>query len=195
MKKDLNYYLNLNYPMTIIKDVEDGEVYYIADLPDLPGCGAHGRTVDEAIKSLEEAKELWIEMSLEKGMQIPEPVSDEEFSGKYLLRMPPKLHMKLTTMAKTEELSLNQFIRKTLEINLTLEMILKKTDQLEQQIKQLREDIEPPEETSNAIWKSCFDQPGLQFYDLSASVPVNWGSFAIEGQKKLREDQTVSKEI
>jgi predicted RNase H-like HicB family nuclease len=138
MKKDLKYYMGLMYPITIAKDVEQDAAYYIAELPDLPGCGAHGKTVEEALKSLEEAKELWIETSLEKGMEIPEPVSDEEFSGKILLRIPPTLHMKLTVKAKKEELSLNQFIRKSLEQGLILEAIQEKLKIVEQKINELQ---------------------------------------------------------
>ena len=138
MKKDLKYYLSLTYPMTIMKDVEEGETYYIAEIPDLPGCGAHGKTVEEALNSLEEARELWIETSFEKGMEIPEPVSDEEFSGKILLRIPPTLHMKLTTKARKEESSLNQFIRKNLEQGLVLETILDKLKIMEQKINELQ---------------------------------------------------------
>jgi predicted RNase H-like HicB family nuclease len=172
MKKDLKYYLNLTYPMMIIRDVEEGEAYYIAEIPDLPGCGTHGETIEEAIKSLEEAKELWIETSLEKGMEIPEPVSDDEFSGKFLLRIPPRLHMKLTTMAKNEELSLNQFIRKILESNLTLGSILEKIEAMEQEIKQLRNKIDAAKEKSNAIWGFYTHQESMALSDFKIYEPV-----------------------
>ena len=183
MKKDLKYYMELRYPITITKEVEDGEVYYAAELPDLPGCGAQGKTVEEALARLEEAKELWIETSIEKAMEIPEPASGEEFSGKILLRIPPRLHMKLTLKARKEEASLNQFIRKTLEQCLTLEVIQEELKIMKQKIEELQRrpsfaagDIalltKPPEVS---IWDTS-DQPIIdleQFVNATHTRPIS----------------------
>lgn len=46
---------------------------YVASVPELPGCMAHGSTKEQALKEIETAKELWIETALEDGQQIPEP--------------------------------------------------------------------------------------------------------------------------
>ena len=46
---------------------------YIASIPELKGCMAHGQTREEALKELEIAKNLWIECALEDGEEIPEP--------------------------------------------------------------------------------------------------------------------------
>ncbi len=46
---------------------------YVASVPELPGCMAHGRTKEQALKEIEIAKELWIETALEDGQTIPEP--------------------------------------------------------------------------------------------------------------------------
>lgn len=134
MKKDLSYYLSLDYPIVINKEIDEGKTYYVAEIPDLPGCGAHGETIDAAIKSLDEAKRLWIEGSYEKGLDIPEPVSEDKFSGKFLLRIPPKLHMELSKNAEKENMSLNQYIRNTLERNINLETMLKRIDSLERNV-------------------------------------------------------------
>lgn len=52
---------------------------YVASIPELPGCMAHGETKEEALKEIDIAKELWIETALEDGETIPEPhlFSDE----------------------------------------------------------------------------------------------------------------------
>lgn len=70
--KDLKYYLSLNYPLTIEIYKEDGEDRYNLEIPDLPGCGADGKTFEEAMNKLQEAKELWIEESLKRGLFIKE---------------------------------------------------------------------------------------------------------------------------
>ncbi|HBA49570.1 MAG TPA: type II toxin-antitoxin system HicB family antitoxin [Lachnospiraceae bacterium] len=46
---------------------------YVASVPELPGCMAHGETKEEALKEIELARELWIETALEDGETIPEP--------------------------------------------------------------------------------------------------------------------------
>ena len=74
LKKDLLYYLSLPYHIVIEKDFDhNGKGYYAAEIPDLPGCGAEGETVDEALERIWEAKRAWIEISLERGLDIPEP--------------------------------------------------------------------------------------------------------------------------
>jgi antitoxin HicB len=141
MKKDLSYYLSLNYPVTIIKDREDDKIYFEAEIPDLPGCGAHGENIEEALKRLDEAKKLWIEVSIERGLPIPEPTSEDEFSGKFLLRIPAKLHMQLSKLAQNEGVSLNQYIRNSLERQLDINIVLEKIIELSQEIQEVKESI------------------------------------------------------
>jgi len=117
MKK--TYYFGLHYPIVIEGYIEyDGEKYVSAEMPDLPGCGARGKTVNEALKKLEEAKRAWIEVSIEKGLEIPEPVTENQFSRKFLLRIPAKLHEQLNLRAKKANTSLNRYIRSILEESL-----------------------------------------------------------------------------
>lgn len=73
------YYLGLRYPVVIEKFTEyNGEERFGAEIPDLPGCGAEGRTKEEALERLREAKRAWIEVSLERGLDVPEPGSNLE---------------------------------------------------------------------------------------------------------------------
>jgi predicted RNase H-like HicB family nuclease len=46
---------------------------WIADVPDLKPCSAHGDTPDEAIANIQNAIELWLETAAEHGLAIPEP--------------------------------------------------------------------------------------------------------------------------
>jgi len=46
---------------------------FVAGVPELPGCMAHGETKTEAIQSAEKAIELWIETAQEDGIAMPEP--------------------------------------------------------------------------------------------------------------------------
>ncbi len=46
---------------------------FIADVPELPGCMAHGSTPDEALANAQEAMQLWMDTAREFGDPIPEP--------------------------------------------------------------------------------------------------------------------------
>lgn len=46
---------------------------FIAEVPELPGCMAHGDTQDEALHHAQEAMVAWIEVAQEIGRPIPEP--------------------------------------------------------------------------------------------------------------------------
>ena len=46
---------------------------FIADVPELPGCMAHGNTHEEALASAKAAMQLWIDTATEFGDPIPQP--------------------------------------------------------------------------------------------------------------------------
>ena len=46
---------------------------YVADVPELPGCMAHGSTQEAALAHANEAIQLWIDTAREFGDTIPEP--------------------------------------------------------------------------------------------------------------------------
>jgi predicted RNase H-like HicB family nuclease len=46
---------------------------FIAEVPELPGCMAHGDTEESAIQNIKEAMQLWIDTAREFGDPIPEP--------------------------------------------------------------------------------------------------------------------------
>ena len=46
---------------------------FVAEVPELPGCMAHGDTKADALTSADEAVQLWIDTAREFGDPIPEP--------------------------------------------------------------------------------------------------------------------------
>jgi predicted RNase H-like HicB family nuclease len=46
---------------------------WIADVPDLRPCSAHGQTPERAVAELGKAIELWLETAKSIGQPIPEP--------------------------------------------------------------------------------------------------------------------------
>lgn len=45
----------------------------MVDVPELPGCMAHGSTKMEAIANAEDAISFWVKAAKEDGVEIPEP--------------------------------------------------------------------------------------------------------------------------
>ncbi len=108
MKKNLDHYLNLPYKIEIVPSPEGG---YAAKIVELPGCISQGQTLEEVIANIEDAKVCWLEVALDEGTPIPEPIlSSEDYSGKLVVRMPKSLHRVLVEKAKEENVSLNQYI-------------------------------------------------------------------------------------
>lgn len=107
MSKNLEYYLNLRYRIQLDQEA-DGT--FVAHHPDLSGCIAEGETASEAVDNLCAARELWISVRLEDQLPVPEPVTEPEYSGRLLVRMPKSLHGALARLAENEGTSLNQLI-------------------------------------------------------------------------------------
>jgi antitoxin HicB len=92
------------------------EVYQIPDdeswaavVPELPGCVGGGRTPEEAVEACQGAMEAWIEAADEDGRPVPAPPPPpgNEYSGRFLLRLPKGLHARVAEQARREGVSLN----------------------------------------------------------------------------------------
>jgi Uncharacterized conserved protein len=46
---------------------------YVAEVPELPGCTAHGDNHESALANANKAIQLWIETAQEFGDHVPEP--------------------------------------------------------------------------------------------------------------------------
>ncbi len=133
--KSLEYYLKLNYPVTLHYAEEGG---FVAEIEDLSGCLTQGETIEEAIKNIEEARRLWIKASYEDGIEIPIPRTDEEYSGRFLARIPKSLHRRLVEQARYEGISLNQYIGSILSAGIStqnlIEEVKSELDKISRQI-------------------------------------------------------------
>ncbi len=59
--------------------IEKAENNYAAYVPDLLGCVATGRTIEETERQIREAIEIHLRGMREDGMPIPEPSSQVEY--------------------------------------------------------------------------------------------------------------------
>lgn len=144
MKKNLKYYMNLNYTVEINKlSDEDGGGYH-ACIPQLGKFAfqSDGDTVDGALKNLEIIKEEWFSDYLKKSIAIPEPVEESEisFSGKFLVRVPKELHGLIAKKAKESEISLNQYVQYLISSAITGDICEKKLDKVCNQFQKILDD-------------------------------------------------------
>ena len=60
-----------DYHINLFLNEADG--LWVADIPDLPGCSAHGETPEEALREVQIVKAAWLEVAREIGKPIPPP--------------------------------------------------------------------------------------------------------------------------
>ena len=63
--------MSSNFEIIIYWSKEDNA--FVAEVPELPGCMADGKTYQEAVTNVEVIVEEWIQAAKEMGRPIPEP--------------------------------------------------------------------------------------------------------------------------
>lgn len=107
MNKTAEYYMGLPYTIELWRASEGG---WVVQVKELPGCISQGETAEEALAMIQDAMQGWLEVALESDIPIPEPRPEEEYSGKFVVRVPRSLHRELVETADREGVSLNQYI-------------------------------------------------------------------------------------
>ncbi|MGN1143522.1 MAG: type II toxin-antitoxin system HicB family antitoxin [Anaerovoracaceae bacterium] len=113
--KTIEEYLALPYKMEIVPDFDEGG--YAVSWPELPGCVTCGETLEQAVRNAEDAKYTWLETAIEEGVEIPEPINLDDYSGQFKLRLPKSLHRTLSEQASAEGISMNQYCLYLLAMN------------------------------------------------------------------------------
>jgi predicted RNase H-like HicB family nuclease len=98
----------MHYPIKIIYSPDDNG--FIATIPDLKWCSAFGDTEEEAIKEIKIVQKEWLKIAKKEGIPIPEPKTDDNYTGKITAKTPKTLHRQLSELANEEGVSLNQMI-------------------------------------------------------------------------------------
>lgn len=98
------------YPVTLrALSAEDGGGF-LAEAPDLPGCMSDGESPEEALANVGDAIATWLAAAKELGHAIPKPGAVDDFSGRWVQRVPRSLHMRLSERARREGVSLNTLV-------------------------------------------------------------------------------------
>ena len=98
------------YHATIKFDAEDmlfiGKVFGIAD-----SLNFHGTSVDELKKMFHQSIDNYLDICAKFGKK-----PDKEFKGNFNVRLSPTLHRKLALEAENQNMTLNQYVTKALEM-------------------------------------------------------------------------------
>lgn len=109
-------YLRLPYRMEVFWD----EDYWAVTFPELPFLAADADTWEGLDLAIETAKRVYFSSMLEDGKPIPEPApTTEQYSGKFVVRVPKSLHADLARAAQREEVSLNTLVVAALSRSVT----------------------------------------------------------------------------
>jgi len=110
IQETIDKFLRLDYPVSFIKSADGYEAWH-------PDFGRYaiiglGKSLNHAIKELDEARAVFIEFLAEKGLDIPVPSQDDDqaFSGRFVVRVGKDLHARLAKQAYRNGVSLNQHI-------------------------------------------------------------------------------------
>jgi len=106
---NIKNYLDRPYHIVIQHINDESGSYYFATVREFDGCMSHGDTYAKAFENIQDAMKGWIEAKLEGGFAVPDPIDDNQYSGKFVLRIPKSLHARLAMEAEQEGVSLNQY--------------------------------------------------------------------------------------
>ncbi len=108
--KTVEEYLELSYTIEVVKDETDEYSGWFARVVELPGCMTQADSFEELSDMINDAMRAWIESALEDGESVPIPRSIEDYSGRFVVRIPKSLHRELVEMAERDGVSLNTFV-------------------------------------------------------------------------------------
>ncbi len=86
---------------------EDG--CYIGSAPPLIGRCCHGATESKVIRELSRVVAEWMAIYGTDKRPAPAPIKGREYSGKFIVRLPPPVHQALALRALAAGQSLNSF--------------------------------------------------------------------------------------
>lgn len=117
-KKNLKYYLGLNWSYTIEQDVYRRKKFYIIRVNELPGVCTDANTIEEAMQNIQDALEATIELYLEQGDSIPEPIDKEKFKGNIAYRTTSERHYYLAKLAQQKHVSMNKALDMVFDVGI-----------------------------------------------------------------------------
>jgi predicted HicB family RNase H-like nuclease len=112
MRRKRNLHVAARYPKYV--EWSDEDQCFIGRCPDLFDGGVHGPDEAGVYRKLLRIVDEWLTILEEDGVPFPKASRSSDFSGKFVVRVPPHVHQRLALKAKASGESLNTFVTKTL---------------------------------------------------------------------------------
>jgi len=81
---------------------------YVGLCTEFPSLSWLARTPEAALKGIRQIVADVVKDMQESGESLPEPIASRQFSGKFMVRVPPEVHRKLAMQAAEAGVSLNR---------------------------------------------------------------------------------------
>lgn len=107
-KKDLKYYLALNWSYTIEQSSSKGKKIFIIRVNELPGVCTDATSIDKGLKEIQDVIAATIELYLKHGDLIPEPINRDKYKGHISYRTTRERHYHLAKLAEQKHISMNK---------------------------------------------------------------------------------------
>jgi predicted HicB family RNase H-like nuclease len=105
---------NDRYTYRVTWSDDDNEyVGLCAEFPSLSWLAGNPET---ALKGMRKLVEDVLRDMQKEGETIPEPIACKKYSGKFMVRVPPHIHQKLTIQAAESGISLNRLVSSKLNV-------------------------------------------------------------------------------
>lgn len=101
-----------HYTYRVTWSAEDHE--FVATCAEFPSLSWLAPSQIEALQGLQEMLRDVVADIAEQGEQVPEPLSERSYSGRFNLRVGESLHRELAIHAAEEGMSLNQYVLRKL---------------------------------------------------------------------------------
>lgn len=102
----------MKYGFNVFQMKVENHIFWAAESKDLKGCAGQGDTIEEALQELELNESEWLMTAAEVGITIPDLSieKENEYSGKFVVRISPFVHREASNLAKRQGVSLNQYV-------------------------------------------------------------------------------------
>lgn len=107
-KQSLDYYLDLPWTYTVETESHKGKNYYIIRVNELPGICTDSEDLNEGMENIKEAIMCAVEIYLEKGEPVPEPIDRSHYKGNISYRTDSERHYLIAKTAKTMHKSISR---------------------------------------------------------------------------------------
>jgi|SRR5699024_10535561 len=86
------------------------EAAFIGSVAELPALTATAATAEEAFTQIRSLASDAVADLAGRGMPVPVPYADRDYSGRFQVRVPPEMHRRLTIEAAEQSISLNRLV-------------------------------------------------------------------------------------